>query len=45
MMESLLMPDMEWKEANSLAGLFQRIVGDCKVGPRTRDTGYGTFTF
>ena len=27
----MVMSDMEWKETNSLAGLFQKIVADCKV--------------
>ena len=31
MMEGIVVSDMEWKEANSLAGLFQKIVVDCKV--------------
>ena len=31
MKEDMMMSDMEWKETNSLAGLFQKIVEDCKV--------------
>jgi hypothetical protein len=27
----MMVPDKEWREANSLAGLFQTIVEDCKV--------------
>ena len=27
----MVLSDMEWKETNSLAGLFQSIVADCKV--------------
>ena len=38
MMEGMMVSDMEWKETNSLAGLFQRIVEDCKV--RHPDTGF-----
>ena len=28
---SMMVPDKEWTEANSLAGLFKKIVEDCKV--------------
>ena len=31
-MEDMVMGDKNWQKANSLAGLFQKIVEDCKVG-------------
>ena len=31
-MEDMVMADKDWQEANGLAGLFQKIVEDCKVG-------------
>ena len=30
--DTMMMSDKEWKQANHLAGLFQSIVKDCKVG-------------
>jgi hypothetical protein len=30
--EGMGMGDKDWQKANSLAGLFQKIVEDCKVG-------------
>ena len=31
-MEEMVMAGKDWQKANSLAGLFQKIVEDCKVG-------------